>query len=91
LGRSGLTLHFLGGEFFMQTKRRAFPERNVFLVLFLFILGPGGAFSARAASASRAFQNDFVRVTITEGLSQGTGFAIFQDRQGSSGSGPRTA
>ena len=66
----------------MQPKRRAFPERNIFLVLLFFALGPGGAFSARAASASRAFQNDFVRVTITEGLSQGTGFSILQDRQG---------
>jgi len=67
----------------MATKRRAFPGRNVFLVLLFFALGPGGvASSALAASASRAFQNDFVRVTITEGLSQGTGFSILQDRQG---------
>jgi len=52
-------------------------------VVFLLILGPGGMISpALGASMSRDFRNEFVRVGITEGLSQGTGFAILQDRQG---------
>ena len=42
-----------------------------------FLTSPAGA-----VSPSRSFQNDFVRVTISEGLSQGTGFSILQDHQG---------
>ena len=37
---------------------------------------------ARAASASRRFQNDFIRLSVAEGMSQGSGMSIVQDRQG---------
>ncbi len=65
----------------MTIERRLPPFRAAVLALLL-LLGPGRALFVQAASASRSFQNDFVRVTIDDGLSQGTGFCILQDRQG---------
>ncbi|MBN1940122.1 MAG: response regulator [Candidatus Aminicenantes bacterium] len=67
----------------MKMTGRAFFGRKPVLALVFLLAGWGWSVSpVRAASTSRAFQNDFVRVTIAEGLSQGTGFTIFQDRQG---------
>jgi PAS domain S-box-containing protein len=55
------------------------PKISFFLFLLsLIILTP----PSRAASVSRRFQNDFVHLSVAEGMSQGSGMSILQDRLG---------
>jgi len=65
----------------LQTEARSSSRFHtgllVFSLSFAFFAPP-----ARAASASRVFENDFVRISIKDGLSQGSGLAIVQDAQG---------
>jgi PAS domain S-box-containing protein len=63
----------------LESKRRAFPWRLGLLLLFLFS-GLGG--SGSAAVRDEEISNSFVRLSIQDGLSQGSGLSIIQDRRG---------
>jgi PAS domain S-box-containing protein len=65
----------------MQTEARS--SSRFYIGLLVFLLGLAVfAPPARAASPSRAFENDFVRIYMKEGMSQGSAFSTIQDRQG---------
>jgi PAS domain S-box-containing protein len=61
-----------------DSKRRGIPWR--FGLLFLMFAGFGGVGSAEVQDGG--ITNSFVRLSIQDGLSQGSGLAIIQDRRG---------
>jgi len=57
--------------------------RSILSVLSILILIGGAAVAPlRAEAPSRRFDNDFIRLSVNEGMSQGSGMSILQDRLG---------